>query len=67
MAAACGKRHVEVGAEAFAFAAILMAGVARWEAAVLMDRDCQHVAAIIEDALGAVAMVDVPIDHGDPA
>lgn len=33
--------------------------------AVLMQRDRQHVRVVVEDRLGPVAVVDVPVQHGD--
>ena len=63
-AAARQQGNVDIVALAPVAAAVLRrAGVER-EAALLVERDRQHVGAFVEDRLGAVAVMNVPVeDH----
>lgn len=63
VAGAGQHRHINVAACPGAFTAIPFAGIARREAAVLMQRQRQHVAVLPIDVLGAVAVVHVPVEY----
>ena len=65
VAAAREQRHVQVRADACAFAAVVGAAVAGREAAILVQRNRQRVRIVVVDRLRAVAVVHVPVDHRD--
>ena len=64
-AAARRQRDVEVRAAARALADDVDAPAARRVVLVLVQRDREHVRVAQEDRLGAVAVVDVPVDDRD--
>ena len=59
------QRHVDAETLSGAFAALMHMPRIRREAVVLMHRDGQRARIGPERALGAVAVVDVPVDEGD--
>ena len=60
-AAAARERDVDVGAGPGALAVVLDGTREEREAAVLVERDREHAGIVVERALGAVAVVDVPV------
>jgi len=65
---AAGRQgQVDVGAISLAFAALGQHADVEGVEAVLMQRDREHLRIVIEGLLGAVAVMDVPIDDGDAA
>ncbi len=56
------QRNIDVVTFARARAAIVLTGITGWEATVLMQGDSQHVVALQVDMLGAVAVMNVPVN-----
>src|SRR5690606_19185476 len=63
------QRDVQVEAAAAALAALVLVAreVRIGRARMTVDRDGQHVGAVVEDVLRAVAVVIVDVEHGDAA
>ena len=56
------QRNVNVVTFAGTGAAIFLSGIARWETAVLVQRDCQHIVTMQVDMLRTVAVVHIPVE-----
>ena len=65
MTTAWRQRDIDVSAQACTPAAILLAAVTGRVAAVLVQGNRQHIGSFFEDRLRAVAVVHIPVDHGD--
>ncbi len=57
--------HIDRVTVSVARATLLPVAGLRRETEVLVDRDGQHRGILVPDVLGTVAVVDVPVDHGD--
>ena len=66
MAATSRQRNVDVAAHACAFTAFIFSAVSGRKASILVHGDSEHIVATVIDVLCTVAMMNIPVHHGNP-